>query len=1298
MIPHLGRDSVRRSPKLKRSARRNLLAGMEQLESRQVLSGSASSPVYNGSVGARNPAGAAPYPLADTFKLHSMPGAEKTVFLDFDGHITTGTAWNTQFNATTITTPPFDNDGNTGSFSDNELELIQRIWQRTAEDFIPFNIDVTTEFVSESLLTKDSPGDTVYGMRAAIGGDFNIIPGLGAAGGVAFVGGFGDEDLSPAFVFATTQGNDEQVVTETISHEVGHTLGLSHDGTSALGYYGGHGTGATSWGPIMGASFGISVTQWNNGTYPDANNQEDDLAIITSLTNQNKFGYRNDDYGNSAATAFPFQFTSLGRGSIDGIIERNTDSDWFRVDIPDGVATIDATPFERGPNLDILLDLLDSGGNLVVSSNPVNALDASIVTTLRGGTYYVRIQGTGKAAVPGDPGYPKYGSLGRYHLDFKVDPSSHVRGTAYLDGDADGARQVQDPPAVGFTAYLDDNLNGVLDATEASTVTDAAGGFDILTVGGPRNVRLVLPGGYFPTDPPSGFKTVIVPLNGGILSGVTLGISGAKGEVHGRKWLDVAGDGTIQPDQGDRPMEGMFIFVDLDRDGKAGIGEPAGVTDANGDFVIRNVPIGPRTLREVTPPGYGVTVPQTNNGTYLINMTPGAILTGLDFWNSPAHDFGDAPDSYSTLLASGGPVHGYVQGYGLGAQLDADADGKPTTLADGDDNAFSDDEDGVVFKSTPSPGKPFDFTVSVRVPSFTPAGSLNAWMDFNRDGDFADAGEKIIAGRVLGTGTYAFSINVPASAVLGRTYLRFRYGMETNIGFGGSAVKGEVEDYSVIVLGPNPVANNDTVTVQQFSVNNPIDVLANDIPSINGDIRIVASSLPARSDLGGRLTLVTNGTPDPSDDFIRYDAAPAPPGTKPYIDKFVYTITDGTRTDDAIVWIQVNRVSTPPTAVDDIATATPSGTTTLFPAMYLGNDIPGTDHGLPYSKVALFSFTADVKDESGAKIGTMSRNTNGTPNDLTDDRLIFTPATGAAGKTGQFTYTARNPDTDNPAVGDTATVTVQVHAFNVVDNNDIVKLSIDVRNVAADGGPAGTSPTELNQGQKYWVGIFADDLRSQFLDKNGNIANGALSVYLDLLFDRNYVSPVRVTPTDRNPAGVNIRYGAQYASGSTGFSGDAGTGGLINELGVTSGEEVVGTGNLPVIFVQFVANRPTPGTAGVVIWKTDPADLRNSVDPSFTHDVTVVNRADTTKLQDLPLTNIAYFASRAFRILPLPLIPPSSATLAPTTTSTATTSTTTRTPTAPQEPVYTTSATTKTYSALDAAMASLFAKDDPYKK
>jgi hypothetical protein len=43
----------------------------------------------------------------DVLRLHSRPGSSRKMFLDFDGHTTTGTAWNNAANPT-IVTPAYD--------------------------------------------------------------------------------------------------------------------------------------------------------------------------------------------------------------------------------------------------------------------------------------------------------------------------------------------------------------------------------------------------------------------------------------------------------------------------------------------------------------------------------------------------------------------------------------------------------------------------------------------------------------------------------------------------------------------------------------------------------------------------------------------------------------------------------------------------------------------------------------------------------------------------------------------------------------------------------------------------------------------------------------------------------------------------------------------------------------------------------------------------------------------------------------------------------------------------------------
>ena len=116
-------------------------------------------------------------------------------------------------------------------------------------------------------------------------------------------------------------------------------------------------------------------------------------------------------------------------------------------------------------------------------------------------------------------------------------------------------------------------------------------------------------------------------------------------------------------------------------------------------------------------------------------------------------EHGDAPDSYGTLLASNGPVHAKGAPH-LGATVDYEGDGQPTAAADGDDTTgTTDDEDGVTFN--PALGYPnptirtgpdpitLDPVVNHMTVNASAAGFASAWVDWNEDGDFADAGEQV---------------------------------------------------------------------------------------------------------------------------------------------------------------------------------------------------------------------------------------------------------------------------------------------------------------------------------------------------------------------------------------------------------------------------------------------------------------------------------------------------------------------------------------------------------------------------
>jgi len=62
---------------------------------------------------------------------------------------------------------------------------------------------------------------------------------------------------------------------------------------------------------------------------------------------------------------------------------------------------------------------------------------------------------------------------------------------------------------------------------------------------------------------------------------------------------------------------------------------------------------------------------------------------------APDIDYGDAPDSFGTLLASNGARH-TIAGPRLGSVIDVETNGNPTFGATGDDFTALDDEEGVL--------------------------------------------------------------------------------------------------------------------------------------------------------------------------------------------------------------------------------------------------------------------------------------------------------------------------------------------------------------------------------------------------------------------------------------------------------------------------------------------------------------------------------------------------------------------------------------------------------------------------
>lgn len=368
------------------------------LEPRQVLS--AFFPAYaDGKFTLGNTNADSAYPLNQTFKLETNPNATKTIYLDFTGHQSFNNAWRHS-----IAFPRYDTDGRS-AFSTNELKDIQRIFQNVAEDYAPFDVNVTTKDPGWWDLTKNSRTDTRFGVRVVI---TQATGGFGNGyGGLAKIGTFDDSRDTPAFVFAKAGFNNTAMA---VSHEAAHTLGLEHDGYYGNDYHPGVGSNSsdTSWGPIMGAPYFKNVTQWSRGDYQGATNGEDDIAMITRSVNG--IGFKADDVGNTRASAKNLRLN--GESVFNwGIIGQRSDVDMFKFTTPGGRANLKFEPMGLNPNLDIEAKLFSANGNLIATNNAYNSLDATINRNLARGTYYVQVDGVGKSGV-----YSDYGSLGFYTI------------------------------------------------------------------------------------------------------------------------------------------------------------------------------------------------------------------------------------------------------------------------------------------------------------------------------------------------------------------------------------------------------------------------------------------------------------------------------------------------------------------------------------------------------------------------------------------------------------------------------------------------------------------------------------------------------------------------------------------------------------------------------------------------------------------------------------------------------------------------------------------------------------------
>lgn len=329
---------------------------------------------------------------SELLSLHSHADATLKLYLDFNGHFEP--SWGA-FNDIDI--PAYDSDGDPSSFGDFELINIVEIWRRVAEDYAPFDIDVTTE-------APENFDDTAH-LRVAIGGDGAWTDGANA--GISYVNLFTDAIPNVVFVFPDNLGNgNAKLVAECISHETGHAFGLEHqslyddDGVLIDEYN----PGELARAPIMGDSYAAQRGVWWHGPSDEsASELQDDMAILGAA-----LGWRAD-----AAGVFTANQATL---SGAGIIEKMDDVDVWSFTTDEGAIMFQVTvPFGVN-NLDAKAQLLDANGDVVVAwQDPESTYDVTLVATVASGSYRLVVGSHGD-----------YGDVGQYSISGVIVPVGSV--------------------------------------------------------------------------------------------------------------------------------------------------------------------------------------------------------------------------------------------------------------------------------------------------------------------------------------------------------------------------------------------------------------------------------------------------------------------------------------------------------------------------------------------------------------------------------------------------------------------------------------------------------------------------------------------------------------------------------------------------------------------------------------------------------------------------------------------------------------------------------------------------------
>ncbi|MCA9263182.1 MAG: VCBS repeat-containing protein, partial [Planctomycetales bacterium] len=183
-------------------------------------------------------------------------------------------------------------------------------------------------------------------------------------------------------------------------------------------------------------------------------------------------------------------------------------------------------------------------------------------------------------------------------------------------------------------------------------------------------------------------------------------------------------------------------------------------------------------------------------------VAPGGPRDSLIVSDNESVDFGDAPWPYPTTIEQRGPMHG-AGGPSLGALRDAELNGLPDELAEGDDRLGGNDEDGVVFGTLRRGELGIAY---VDVQNVDSQAFIDAWIDFDGDGTWSGYQEHVLVNVPVASGNHNLTFRIPVDAHIGTSFARVRVSSFGKHGIIGPAQDGEVEDHLVVIAAESPSA------------------------------------------------------------------------------------------------------------------------------------------------------------------------------------------------------------------------------------------------------------------------------------------------------------------------------------------------------------------------------------------------------------------------------------------------------------------------------------------------------------